>query len=484
MPMKIILVLLFLFLNANSQFQLTVPSQNYTTRYKNIYFPVKQAVYVQGVIFPRNYLVTPKTFLSNLKDSLDLCQDTYKKLAELDPSLWNNTFVSNPCERFFCSSEKNKLGNYTQGLVNLDDLFSNSDVLYSLTHQLCTRCEKTVGERFDLTLETKNCTWYRKDSCKNFCSASYECFHFSSLHSLCYSNQTRTFYSKDDFVGAIWIRHYALNYLYLIPNLIYLTLNIFLLLLPELGHIYRNWNLLPKLKMIFSLRNQSLAAELLTNIIYIILGILDALNFYVGQFYVIALYLHFVLIVFSWSMLILLWSHIYNQTDASDIDDLSTIHRILWFVIVITIVVIVGIVLIVFLLIFVLTRGVNRPFEISIVFMIILILLAVLISVVSIFLIYYSLKLYTIIRNETSGDFVSAFKMKLTRNIFIFNFILAPTLVIVIISAIQTVWIDIIGLEGIIVIGILSALVTNCFSILTILTLVHDDNLKKFYCKN
>lgn len=298
---------------------------NVTNRYTHIYFPATQATFIQGEFFSVDIIQAPKPYPISSKGSIDLCDDTRKKLMEEQPELWNNSAIVNPCRQYFCGTSPSKWypenGTYVQ-IENIDYMLDNTDVFHTQVQQYCTKCHDSFAERFDLVIEdeTRNtaCKWYKKDLCKDWCPDNTPCFFFSSRTSMCYSSDNIYMTKTDGFhYYFLRLRLWGLAYIYFVANSILFVLNIIFVIVPELFFLKKvlqshatTWG---KVKTVFQLRNQTIFIEFISNLMYIIAAIIDIANFQVSNATSIVLFIHMAGLIYSWSLLVILWTHIRNQ---------------------------------------------------------------------------------------------------------------------------------------------------------------------------
>lgn len=75
------------------------------------------------------------------------------------------------------------------------------------------------------------------------------------------------------------------------------------------------------------------------------------------------------------------------------------------------------------------------------------------------------------------------FKLKLTRNIIYFVIILFPTLFFFVTAAITIVWNDLFTFYYFTIQSYINCVLSSLFTILTTITLIHNENLSNFYCQ-
>lgn len=94
---------------------------------------------------------------------IDFCSDTQKALQEAFPAIWNSSLNQTPCRTYFCQDTipyyLSSYQNSTTTPLPTKSL-SNNGVMHMLIHQLCTKCDQTLNEQFDLFLNNNTCKWF------------------------------------------------------------------------------------------------------------------------------------------------------------------------------------------------------------------------------------------------------------------------------------------------------------------------------------
>lgn len=485
--MEKLVILLFIVLTS----QEFLIQSNLTKRYKNINFPHTKGYYVPPAIFKDELLYTPKIWDKSNKGTIDLCTDVKKKAQILLPHIWNNTNIKNPCSTYFCPSNKNFLQGIEQSPAVLSEVLNTNSSMHAFLYQYCLKCEETFDQRFDLEILNGSCYVTNTSLaklCDQGCDSSWECLYISPISKMCYSKDKDLFLGDSDSLHQVFvfIRLYIIPYCYLIPNIIIFFVKLFLIILPELFFLYRvyhkNLRFSNMFIITFSLKNQCIIWSSIVNVLYIITGIMDISNMIVQNFTGYVLYFHFASVLYSWGLLIILWAHIYNQTSSVD-SSLSTALKILWCVLTFG-----GLGICIFAAIFVVLILVvvdtTANFAISIVSMVFIIFLAFCLLIVGIVLVIAAMKLFFILEKPKDLKDLSfyLFKLKLTRNLIFFVAILFPTLFFTITAGITFVWDDIFTFYFLQFQSYVNCFISLLFSILTTITLIHNENLYNFYC--
>lgn len=398
---------------------------NITGRYKSIFYPSTQTFYIPGRIFKDNLLYSPKPYLLSTKGTSDLCAEAKKFLTTKVSELWNNTQVINPCFQYFCSLGRPKLSQNDTSKIKIIDMakfLQNNDVLHHLTLNYCTKCEDTYLERFEEKMNLKECPWINSTlSCQGYCPTNgYECFPFSSENNLCYSLQENIFMARADalHIGFVKIRLYVIPYIYLFVNTFLFIVNIIMIVVPEINyiriHFKQNYSFLSRIEMlgaIVSLRNVSTFFLILMNVAFVIGGLLDIINFslpvYTTSF---VLLMFFASIIYEWSLLVLLWAHVYDQSDKMALlKSLSPINAFSWALIT-SILVIYFITLLVLYII----NSMMETIVTQVLFLALVFLLGITILILSAFLIFFSTRLLLLMYQniETKNFSIYFFKLK------------------------------------------------------------------------
>lgn len=463
------------------------PVNKSLNRYQNIYIPVRESLYGNGVIFGENYIVSPLIRLVTLGNPLDLCLDTKKKMQERVPEIWNSSVIQNPCSKYFCQKERPILLNSTSKYINIFEPLDTDDVLHYSLQTYCLSCQDSESERFDLFLQNTTCPWFNSITCNTSFSSDYECFYFSSIHPLFYSFSRDAFFAKLNLfhTSYIFFWFYYYIYFYLVPNTFFVIFNSFLLIAPEIYFLYsiRNQfiNKSDAIKSIFNLRNQSIMMELTISLAYITGSILEAIGFSLTSFVNIVQYFQFLSILFSWTNLIILWYNIYNENDPSSMNNLSYWNFIIWIVLVVYSV----IVFFLIVALFILLDFFSKSLVFQIIYAVIFLVCAFLLLIIAFVLIILSIRIYSIVSKSMSqkDSFFHTFKLKLTRNIFIFAFLVLFAFVLSVIGALCQVWPDLITWEGYSTFWVFGVIfLSNSFTFLSMLTLLNNEKIRGLYC--
>jgi hypothetical protein len=329
----LVIFLLFCHLkNAQSTGKWMIESNNTVNRYQNIFFPNKYTYFAQADVFQADMMFAPKTYFATTKDATDFCSDAKSALNAAQPDIWNNTDLMNPCQAYFCRSTSLPSMPTNATTPHLDNIalgmYNNSHVLHAMAHNWCIKCDGSTAERFDLYVVNNTCPFFSKTLCdENSCAPAHTCVYFTTRSSLCYGPDFhfQTYGGFMDF--CVRLRVLGLSYIFLIVNFVLLWVNIFCTAVPEIGSLRRrfrdgNMSFPEKLKAIYGLRNQSMILEIIMNLVYIVGGVVDIINFTdivaVTTFTGVIQLIHFAVVVYIWSLLIILWMHIYNQTDGQN----------------------------------------------------------------------------------------------------------------------------------------------------------------------
>lgn len=464
--------------------QFLVPSIQNSNRFKQIMLPVKESLYGNGLVHGENFILSP--FLKVLSGSnLDLCLDVKRRMQLVNPEIWNSSQVKNPCEKYFCQIQRPILKDNSSLYVDISEPLETKDVLHHTLQTYCTMCEDSYGQRFDEVLRNTSCPWFNAKSCNHTTDRNITCIYFSSIHPLYYSGSTNSFYAKLNIfhTGYLQFRYYYYVILYFLPNIFFFIFNIMFLIIPELFYLNQiKKEFISKvdaIKTIFNLRNQSVIMELAISFAYIIASILDFLGFALTSFVNVVQYFQFLSILFSWTNLIILWHNIYNQSEASSINNLKLWHYIAWIGLLVYSIVVFFLIIILFILLAFLSS--NLVFHIC--FALIFVVCSILMLIVAVVLMIMSIRIYFIITKNQNESFFQTFKLKLTRNIFLFTFLVMFAFVLSVIGAACQVWPDLITWEGYGIFWVWGVIfLSNSFTFLSILTLLNDEKIKMLYC--
>jgi hypothetical protein len=238
-----------------------------------------------------------------------------------------------------------------------------------------------------------------------------------------------------------------------------------------------------KVKAMFSLRNQCMAIEVGINIMYCVLGACDIINFSTTNFCAFGLYIHFASILYVWSLLIILWIHLYNQAETHYNTSLSPPLKVSWVVVTLSGL---GLALTALILLILLNtlKDANAKFVDSVLIISLLLLFGLILFFVAVGLIIMSTRI--LIRMERPQDAKQfsfyLFKRKLGRSIIVFNLAMLPTVFTTFGSAISIVWFDFWTIyPSVAVQPSFQLIISICFSILTTYTLIHEEKLRAFW---
>jgi hypothetical protein len=302
-----------------------VPDQSHPGRFVNMTFPIRDLWFLEGRVFQRNLLVAPKTYYARFSAGTDFCLDGKSNLVNQFPMIWNNSDITYPCREYFCSQNSSKYmpqNGSDENILSLLDLYNNSYVLQGMAYNWCIKCQGSVNERFDLFVQNNTCPYFDKNICTNAtCGADRTCVYFNSRGPLCYTPDD-VFMTGAGYFEYFYLRLlvWGLPYVYFGVNLILLVINILFTVVPEIASLKRHFTLgslttIEKIRAICGLRNQCMAIEVFINCCFIVCGFIDIINFIPANNLSMTpcLYFHFAAILYSWSLLIILWIHLYTQ---------------------------------------------------------------------------------------------------------------------------------------------------------------------------
>jgi hypothetical protein len=495
-------LLIFLFIMCSIEFSCAagkwmIDSNLTANRFQNIFFPHRYTYFPQGDVFPNDVMFAPKTYYATVKDSTDFCYDAKQALNIAQPDIWNNTYLINPCQKYFCASTPANMmptNSTTAHIDNILNLYNNSHVLHAMAHNWCIKCDGSLGERFDLFVSNSSniCPYFSKTLCDNSsCAPAHTCVYFTTRTSLCYGPDFhyQTYGGFLDFF--VRVRVLGIPYIFFVINFILFWINILFTAVPEMASLRRRFKepsltTLDKFKAIFGLRNQSMGLEIIMNLVYIVGATIDILNFLditaATTLTSVIQLIHFAIIIYIWSLLIILWMHIYNQTDSQN-RSLSTGLNVAW-----AIVTFLGTVLAAIALTLLITlaslKQVQQILVVKICLMTFILLCLVLVVIVGIGLFIMSTMI--LIKMERPHDARQFsfyfFRRKLGRTIVIFLLLIPPLMVIATTAAITYVWMDVMTYYYFFVVQHpANCFLACCFSILTCYTLIHEENFKILY---
>lgn len=318
--MKLFLSLLFLLTLQNS----VELVKKFEGRYDFILLP-KSNITFEGELHRYKTFISPFFPLSHTFKATELCKDIEMKLKNFEPNLWNNSWINNPCHRYFCGENE----------------AYNDTILHYGAHRYCIQCRATFNENF----QDKNCSKYDKSHCTGQCTEDSSCIYFNKDFPLCYHWKSNQFYRTDDFTHLIllYFYYYISPLLYLVISFLYGMGCLILLILPQINHTIErirereSMGCCDMLREIFSLKNQSVVFFSITNCITFIAAILDVIGPYTG-FHLNALgfsiFINYALIFLGLNSVLILWIHVC-QIDIYTDDRLSKMNICAYFVVLI-----------------------------------------------------------------------------------------------------------------------------------------------------
>lgn len=232
------------------------------SRFNQVYLPTKNNLTYPGEVFKYTTFISPFTRMKDLRETTDICKRAKDDLQSFEPTLWNST-LKNPCEIYFCQKEK---------------VYNNSLLHYS-AHRYCLQCLDTLAENFTLA---KNCSHIDK-TCLNHCSKDSDCIYYDKDLTLCYYKARNIFYAYDDQTHLYYstFLYDASPILLLVIGFIIWIVSIFLIVIPniykviyELKHT-RGLSTLEKLRIIFSLPNQTFFLIFICPIVFFVTSSID-----------------------------------------------------------------------------------------------------------------------------------------------------------------------------------------------------------------
>lgn len=234
------------------------------TRYQQIYLPNRNETWNKEINTYFTY-VSPFSNIRDYSSSKELCSSIEKELFLYEKSLWNNTVILDPCNRYFCTRNQSY----------------NNTYLHYGAQRYCTQCSLTKNQNFTAH---ENCTIFDKKICKD-CTSESICIYYDYDFPLCYRPKDNKFYRRDDFVHLVMILMFYEGFpiMNIIIGLIYFIFYLFLLIIPNIYKSIRDVrgkNLLTfseKFRIIFSLPNQTILIFTICSITLSIGGLVDAI---------------------------------------------------------------------------------------------------------------------------------------------------------------------------------------------------------------
>jgi hypothetical protein len=195
-------------------------------------------------------------------------------------------------------------------------------------HGYCTQCEETINEDFPKTLNTTTCKYFDKNFCDTACNGdkvNYKCVYNRNIP-MCYSYSRNSYFSKLDFLHLYYL-FYLVNVDIFLISLLYVFLFLFLLLfilIPSLISICyefrRNDHCCKNFYKLFRLKTICIVGMLLMYIIGFFLSIFDFILRIGTGLKVIGCIIHTVFVIWVVFQLIVLWSHVIEITENSNLD--------------------------------------------------------------------------------------------------------------------------------------------------------------------
>lgn len=302
--MNIFFLSLFVYVQSLNLVELS----NHTQYFKSIYLP--PPIFINKEF--RNYSVfrSPGIKTYDLKQVPEICSSIHLILLQENPKFWNNSFIPNPCEIYFC-----------RNTTRAQDM----DIHYGI-HRYCIQCHQTINQRFNAT--NRNCSNFDYNHCNGVCSNSSRCIYFKKDLNLCYNFQRNQFYHKEDYTHMyltdyIYDRYNA--YLMFFGTLFLLIFTTFTLFIPEIHQIrlilsdqIYNWN--EKLTIVFGLKSQTILILIFAEFIFIPFSILDIISFTNNELIYYSQYLTLIFLFLEFNSLITLWKFICNLTEQGSLN--------------------------------------------------------------------------------------------------------------------------------------------------------------------
>lgn len=267
-PMKIKLILLIV---TTSFFilvhPLNPPFVTYNeSRFEKIYLP-KQHDFFFPDLFGYSTFISP-VGNSKISTSTELCQKSERELKSFESSLWNNSFILNPCSQYFCKR--------TQG-------YNDTNLHYS-AHRYCLQCINTISENLTLS---QNCSLIDQNYCKD-CTEKAKCIYHEKDFPLCYRPDWNKFYKNDDFthMGLVFFYFNIFPFLSIGVSFILFLLFLIILIIPNVVYnikeikMNRMMTFLNKMNVLFNLPFQTMSLFWIATIVSLIASLIDILMVY------------------------------------------------------------------------------------------------------------------------------------------------------------------------------------------------------------
>ena len=295
LQMRLILLFVFLLFHLKeTKIQYMVPSKIESKKFSKILLPFGNKNLFDAELFNDNIFIAPTSFLIDTKSIRDLCQ-IKEEVKILQPEFWNNSMITNPCEKYFCSNEVPYFLS-----INMNTNLSLSNRLDALnTHiavnRLCSLCESNLTLNFNEYLKNNTCKWFDRSCEKGYCTKRSTCIPCKKEYNLCYLPERDLFMARDDFTHEylFFIYYSFIPYILCVVSFILLICDIVFLIIPQSIYLFqylRNKEIekAKKIRTLFNLKNFIRIIVCTLHLSTFVASFVDSINLISQRFYVIS----------------------------------------------------------------------------------------------------------------------------------------------------------------------------------------------------
>eukprot|EP01080_Neovahlkampfia_damariscottae_P003357 gene3357-5904_t len=288
-----------------------VPSTKQPKKFSKILLPYGNRNFFDAELYNQNIFLAPTSFLIATSSVQDLCQIKHQ-VKELQPELWNNSKITNPCEQYFCSNSTPHFFSINQNeTIPLEQRIEAQNTHIAI-NRLCSLCESNLTLNFNNFIKNNTCKWFDRTCDSDYCTDRSVCIPYKKEYNLCYLPQRDLFMAKDDFTHD--------PYLNFIASLIFFIADIIFLIIPQsvyltkymLGDHERN----KKIRLLFNLKNFIRIIVCTLHLIPMVASFIDTMNLISVRLYVMANIYCASASLIAFNLMIVEWSHVLTELES------------------------------------------------------------------------------------------------------------------------------------------------------------------------
>jgi hypothetical protein len=320
MKLKLFFLVSLLFHLSLSKIQYLVPSLTQPRKFSKILLPFGNKNFFDAEMYNYYVFVAPTSFIISQSGIIDLCS-IRDEVKVLQPNLWNDTQITNQCERYFCSATKPHFLalNHNESIPMKERVDAYSTHLSIL--RLCTLCETNFTQNFEqIRLNTTMCPWF-DSTCEDYCTPRSTCIYYRREYHLCYLPSRDLFFAKDDFTHEylFWIYYSIGPYFFVLFSGVFLILDLIFLVIPQtlffIKYLRSNRPCKSKLRVLFNLKNFVRIIVVLFHLTTFIATFIDSINLISLRFYVISNVFGASISLMAFNLMIVEWSHVLTELE-------------------------------------------------------------------------------------------------------------------------------------------------------------------------